>query len=217
MASHLGCYFFVCLFVLRGGGCHSDTGLFLLDISFIYISNGIPFPDFPSPKKLPSWGCSPTHQLTPTSLTSNSSTLGHQAFTRPKASPPIDAWQGHPLLHMKLEPWVPPCVLLGWWFTPWDLERVWLVAIAVLPIGLQTSSPPSVLSLTPPLGTLSSVQWLAASIRLCICQALAKTLRRQLYQAPVSMHFLASTIVSGFGDCIWDGSPGGAVFGWPFL
>ena len=26
-------------------------------------------------------------------------------------------------------------------------------------------------------------------------------------------YFLASTIVSGFGDCIWDGSPGGVVSG----
>jgi hypothetical protein len=23
--------------------------------------------------------------------------------------------------------------------------------------------------------------------------------------------------VSGFGDCIWDGSPGGAVSGWPLI
>ena len=38
-----------------------------------------------------------------------------------------------------------------------------------------------------------------------------------LYQVPVSMHFLASTIVSAFGDCIWDGSSGEAVSGWPFL
>jgi hypothetical protein len=37
----------------------------------------------------------------------------------------------------------------------------------------------------------------------------AEPLRRQLYQAPVSKHFLASTIVSGFGVCIWDGFPGG--------
>ena len=29
--------------------------------------------------------------------------------------------------------------------------------------------------------------------------------------------FLASAIVSGFGDYIWDGSPGGAVFGQPFV
>ena len=28
---------------------------------------------------------------------------------------------------------------------------------------------------------------------------------------------LASIIVSGFGDCIWDGSPGETVSGWPFL
>ena len=26
-----------------------------------------------------------------------------------------------------------------------------------------------------------------------------------------------STIVSGFGDCIWDGYPGGTVSGWSFL
>ena len=92
-----------------------------------------------------------------------------------------------------------------------------LVHIVVLPTELQTPSAPSVLSLTPPLGTVCSVQWLVVSICLCICQALAKPLRRQLYQAPVSKHFLASTIVFGFGDCIWGGSPGGAVSGWPFL
>ena len=94
---------------------------------------------------------------------------------------------------------------------------VWLVDIVVLPMELQTPSAPSVLSLTPPLGTLCSVQWLAESIHFCICQALAEPLRRQLYQAPVSMHFLASTIVSGFSNCIWDESLGGTVSGWPFL
>jgi hypothetical protein len=49
---------------------------------------------------------------------------------------------------------------------------------------------------------------MAVSIHFCICQVLAEPLRRQLYQVPVSKHLLASTIVSGFGDCIWDGSPG---------
>jgi hypothetical protein len=88
-----------------------------------------------------------------------------------------------------------------------------LVDIVVLPVGLQTPSAPSVLSLTPLSGILCSVQWLAASIHICIGKALAEPLRRQLYQAPVSKHFLASTIVSAFGDCIWDGSPGGAVPG----
>jgi hypothetical protein len=57
------------------------------------------------------------------------------------------------------------------------------------------------------LGILSSVQWLAEIIHLWFCQALPESLRRQLYQAPVSKHMLASTTVSGFGDCIWDGFP----------
>jgi hypothetical protein len=109
---------------------------------------------------------------------------------------------------MQLEPWVPPCALLGWWFSPWDLWGVWLVDIVVLPMGLQTPSAPSILSLAPPLGTLYSVQWLAESIHLCICQALSEPPRRQLYQFPFSNYLLASTIVSEFGDCIWDGSQG---------
>ena len=110
-----------------------------------------------------------------------------------------------------------PCVLLCYWLSPWELLGDWLVDIVVLPVGLQFPSTPSVLFLTPLLGTLSSVQWLAVSISLCICQALAEPLRRQLYQAPVSKHLLAFTIVSEFGDSVWDGSPGGAVSGWPFL
>ena len=52
---------------------------------------------------------------------------------------------------------------------------------------------------------------------LCIWKALEGPLRRQLYQGPFSMHYLASTIVLGFGDCIWDKFPGGTVSGWSFL
>ena len=44
---------------------------------------------------------------------------------------------------------------------------------------------------------------MAASICICIGQTLGKPLRSQLYQTPVSKHFLASTLVSGFGVCIW--------------
>jgi hypothetical protein len=46
---------------------------------------------------------------------------------------------------------------------------------------------------------------------------LQEPLRRHPYQAPISKHFLASAIVFRFGGCIWDGSPGGAVSGRPFL
>ena len=73
-------------------------------------------------------------------------------------------------------------------------------------MGLQTPSASWILSLAPSLGTLCSVQWMAVSIHFCICQALAEPLRRQLYQAPVSKLLLASTKVSGFGGCLWDGS-----------
>jgi len=117
---------------------------------------------------------------------------------------------------MQLDPEVHPCVLLGWWFSLWELWGIWLVDIVVLPMGLQTSSVPSILSLTQ-LGSLCSVQWLAVSIPLCLCQALADLLRRQLYHTSVSKHFVALAIVSEFGGCMWDEFPGGGVSGWPFL
>ena len=83
----------------------------------------------------------------------------------------------------------------------------WLVHIVVPPMGMQTTLAPWVLRLGPSLGILCSVQWMAVSIHLCICEALAEPLRRQLYQASVSKILLASIIVSGFGGCIWDGFP----------
>jgi hypothetical protein len=62
--------------------------------------------------------------------------LGHWAFSEPRAFLPIDIYQGHPLLHMQMEPWVPPCVLFGWWFSPWEFLGYWLVHIVVPPMGL---------------------------------------------------------------------------------
>jgi len=50
------------------------------------------------------------------------------------------------------------------------------------------------------MGASFSVQWLAVSIRFCICHDLAEPLRRQLYQAPVSKHFLESAILSESTD-----------------
>ena len=87
----------------------------------------------------------------------------------------------------------------------------WLVNIAVPTMGRQAPSAPCVLSPAPPLGNLCLVQWLAESTNIYICQVLVETLRTQLYQAPVSKYSLASTIVSAFGDCMFYGSPGGAV------
>ena len=76
-----------------------------------------PLRKFPSPP--------PAHKpTTPASRSWHSPTLWHQSLSGPRASPPIDVQQVHPLLHMKMEPWVPPCVLFGWWFSPWELWGV---------------------------------------------------------------------------------------------
>ena len=173
---------------------------------------------FPLRKPIPFPSPLLTNPPTPASWPCNSPTPEHRAFTGPRVSPPIDDWLGHPLLHMQLEPWIPPCVLYGWWFSLWEPwgGEYWLVHIVVSPRGLQTPSAPWVFSLAPLLGTLCSIQWMVVNIHFCICQSLAEPLRRQPYQAPVSKHLLASIIMSGFDDCIWHGSPGGEVSGWSF-
>jgi hypothetical protein len=53
------------------------------------------------------WGCSSTPTPTSTSPPLIPLHWGfYAAFIGPRTSPPIDAWQGHPLLHMQLEPCV---------------------------------------------------------------------------------------------------------------
>ena len=129
-----------------------ETCFFLVGY-FIYLHFKMlsPFPISPSQTSYPThyplllWGCSPSHPPTLTTPPCHSPTLGHRAFRGPRASPPIDDRQGHPLIHMQLEPWVTPCVLFGWWFSPWELWEFLLVDI-VLPMGLQYFSAPSVLS-----------------------------------------------------------------------
>jgi hypothetical protein len=147
--------------------------IFLLDIFFIYISNVISFLSFPTSQKhhilsslpLLLWGCSSTHPLPPPFL------QFPYTGSSIEPSPPIDAWQGHLLLHMLLE----PCVVLCWWFSPWEFwgrGSGWLILL--FSYGVANSF----ISLTPLLGTPCSIQWLASRISLCICKALAGPLRR---------------------------------------
>jgi len=132
------------------------------------------------------WQFSPTYPTIPSSTPWHSPILEHWALAGPRASP-IDTQQGLPLLHTQLETCICPCGFIGWWFSPWQL---WLVGIVVL-MGLQTPSASSILSLTPPTETQFSVQWFLASICLCICHVLVEPSRKQLYQALVSLYFLA--------------------------
>jgi hypothetical protein len=87
---------------------------------------------------------------------------------------------------MQLELLVPPWILFGWWFSPWEFWGYCLVHL-VSPMGLQTPSAPWVLSLVTPLGTLFSVQLLTESIHL-FYQVLVEPLRRQLYQLATESH-----------------------------
>jgi hypothetical protein len=158
------------------------------------------------PSFLPSFLLTNTH--IPTFLSWHSPTLEHRAFTVPRSSALIDAQQSHPLLHMQLESWIPLCVLFGWWFSPWKIWGYWMVCIVVPLMRLQTPQLlGSFLELLHWGPCAQSNGWL--NIHLCICQVLAKPLRRQLYQAPVSKHLL----VSGYGNCIWNKSLHGTVTG----
>jgi hypothetical protein len=152
---------FVCLFVFV-----LLLFIYSLDIFFIYISNVIPFSHFPLKIALSHPSSFPllTNPLIPTSLSWHYPTLGHRAFTGQRASPLTDVQQGHPLLNMWLEPWVPPYVLFVWWFSPWELWWYCLVHIVVPPMELQNYWAPWVLSLAPSLGTLCSGQFKAVFV-----------------------------------------------------
>jgi hypothetical protein len=74
---------------------------------------------------LPLWGCSSIYLPTPTSPLYHPPMLGHQV------SPPFPLMAHKAILwymlHIYLEPWIPPSILFGWWFTLWELWGVWLV------------------------------------------------------------------------------------------
>jgi hypothetical protein len=71
----------------------------------------------PSPASMRVFLHPTTHPPTPTSVPSIPLHWGiYQTFIGPRTSLPIDAWQGHPLLHIQLE----LCVLLCWWLSPWE-------------------------------------------------------------------------------------------------
>jgi hypothetical protein len=163
------------------------------------------------------WGCSPTHLLPPASLPWHFLHWGIKASPDQVPFLPLMPNQGilryyAGAMSLHVYAFVGGLVagssgrLVNWYCSSYGVAN-----------PFSFFRPFSNSSIEDPIEDLCSVQWLGASICLCICQALAEPLRRQLYQAPISKHFLAPAIVSGFGICIWDGSPGGTVSGWPFL
>ena len=181
--------------------------LSLLAILFIYISNVIPLPCFFSTNLHPI----PLPPASMRVLPHPPTHISSHWFHRIKGI--LFNWCQ--IGQSSVIPWVPLWVLFGWWFSPWEGWGVLLVDI-VLPIGLQTPSASSeLLPPTPPFGSLCSGRWLAESIY--ICKPQEESLPGQLYQAPVSKHFLVSAIVTGFAVCRWDGSLCEKVSGWSFF
>jgi hypothetical protein len=154
--------------------------LIFIDIFFTCISNVIPFPGFPSENPYttpPPPAYQPTQSSFPViafpytgalSLLGTKGHLSHWCSSRPSSATYSAGAMG---------PWM--CTLC-WWFSAWEIWGNLVDWYCYSSMGLQTPSPSSVHSLTPPLGSPCSVQWLAESIHFCICQALAEPLRRQL-------------------------------------
>jgi hypothetical protein len=162
----------------------------------------IPYP-IPSPLVL--WGYSPTHPPTLISPSWHFPTMGtrvlrikglssHWCPTRPSATYAAVA-MSHSMCTLCLVVYYLGALrgLVGWYYCS--------------SCGVSNPFSSFSLSLTPPSGSSCSFQWLTASILICICQALAYPFKRQLYKTPASKYFLASSIVSGFAVCIWNGFP----------
>jgi hypothetical protein len=110
-----------------------------LYIFFIYISSVIPFPAllFENRQSYHSSPClyegvpPASHQLLPSCP--GISYTGASNATGPRVATPIDTKQGHPLLYMQLEPWVPPCIFFGWWSSSQELQGSGLLTLLLHP------------------------------------------------------------------------------------
>ena len=109
-----------------------------IDIFFIYISNVMPFPGFPSenPLSLPPLHCSPTHSLP---LTGPSIPL-HWCLEPSQGLGPLLPLTTNEAILCYIESSFPPCVFFGWWFSPCEFWGKWLVHIVGPTKGLQTPS-----------------------------------------------------------------------------
>jgi hypothetical protein len=168
------------------------SGYFLyLHFKYYTLSQHPPFQKPPIQSFLPLllWGCSCTHPPTLSSLPSISLHWGvYQAFIGPRTSPPIDAWQGHPLLHMQLE----PCVLLGWWLSPWELCGCLVDWFCCSPYGVanpfNSFSPFSTSSIGDPHTLSNSWLWASASGFVRLWQGLSEDSHIRLLSACTTWH-----------------------------
>jgi len=120
---------------------------------FIYISNVIPLPSFPSTNSYPH--LHPCLYEGAPHLPSYSCLSG--LVSPYSGSSSLHTTKGLPFQWWKIRPYSATypagvmstfCVLFGWWFSPWEYWGFCLIAIVVLPMRLQNPSAPTVFALT---------------------------------------------------------------------
>jgi hypothetical protein len=152
----------------------SDPPPLHLVILFIYISIVIPYHISPSPDSMRVLHHPPMHSHLPTLLFPYTGELSLHRTQKPP----------FPLMSYKSI----ICYICCWshgslnvfTFSLWELWGFWWVDIVVLPVELKTPSAPLGHSLIPPLVTLCSIQWIASSIHLRVCQAISVSCQQAL-------------------------------------
>ena len=92
-----------------------------------------------------------------------------------------------------------------------------MVDIVVLFMGLQIPSTPSVLFLTPPFGDPVLSPMVGCEQPPLYLPGSGRANQDTAISASCQEALLGIPNIVWFGDYIWDGSPGGAVSGWPFF
>ena len=92
-----------------------------------------------------------------------------------------------------------------------------MVDIVVLFMGLQIPSTPSVLFLTPPFGDPVLSPMVGCEQPRLYLPGYGRASQDTAISASCQEALLGIPNIVWFGDYIWDGSPGGAVSGWPFF
>jgi hypothetical protein len=128
--SHIPLMFFVFVFVLIGYFLYLRFKCFPLSRSPLW-NSPICSPSFCLYKGAP-------HPPTPVLKPWHSHTLRHQTLSGPRASPPTDVQQGHPLPHM----WPAPWVFFGWCSSPQEFLGSSLLTLLLPPWGCK---PPQLL------------------------------------------------------------------------
>jgi hypothetical protein len=143
--------------------------VFKLIILFVYISNDIPFPGYHSTNPHPLSTLSLLWEITSPTTYLSCPTIPASPYT---GASNLHSTKGLPFHCCQARPssttyvcgvMIPPCILLGWWSSPW---KQWVVrpADVILPMGLQSTSAAPVPLAAPPWGSWSQYDgWLQAS------------------------------------------------------